>query len=82
MTDKADWLAGLQVGDPVVVQTGSGDKNEVHRIVRFTKTLIVTDKGWRFRRKDGWTPGADPWNFYSIEKPTPAQARKARKAGR
>lgn len=84
MTDKAEWLAGLKVGDPVVVRTGFPEMKRVHRIARFTKTLIVLDDGWRFRRKNGWTPGIDPWNFYWLEKPTRAQARKAkaRKAAR
>lgn len=82
MSDKAEWLARLNVGDPVVVRTWPYDKRHVRKALRFTKTLIVTDDGWRFRRRDGNLPGDDPWRMYWIEKPTAAEARKVRKAKR
>lgn len=79
MTAKSDWLAGLQVGDPVVVRTWPHKRRYyVGLVSRLTKTLIVTEGGWRFRRKDGWPPGNDPWRAQWIEKPTAAQARKAK----
>lgn len=82
--DKAKWLAGLKGGDPVVVKSNfSGRTVRVDRIKRFTKTLIVTEWGYRVRRRDGETPSVE-WHFaYTIEKPTAAQARKAKaeKAG-
>lgn len=84
MTDKADWLAGLKVGDPVVVRQQfvryRQKAQRPRRITRFTKTLIVTDDGWHFRRKDGYTPGED-WPARWIDEPTRAQTRKA-KAGK
>jgi hypothetical protein len=82
--DKAKWLAGLEVGDLVVVtSTWPTYTKRFRRIKRFTKTLIVTEDDWQFRRKDGYTPG-ESWPCFWIGEPTRAQARKAKagKAGR
>lgn len=76
MTEKADWLAALQVGDPVVVKSHFPKTTRVKRIARFTKRYIVTEDDWQFRRRDGYTPG-ESWPAHWIEKPTAAQARKA-----
>ena len=80
MTDKADWLTGLTVGDVVVVKTWPHKSRLIRRVSRFTKTLIVTDGGSRYRQKDGMEPG-DLWRTHWIVKPTAAQARKASKGG-
>lgn len=80
MSSDAEWLAGLKVGDPVVMRSWFPKIKRVDWIARFTKTLIVTDTGQRFQRTDGRTPGNSvwhSWNFHWIEKPTAAQARKA-----
>lgn len=80
MTEKSDWLAGLEVGDLVVVRSHFPETKRIKRIARFTKTLIVTEDGRQFRRRDGHSPGESRPGHW-IEKPTAAQACKA-KAGK
>ena len=84
MTDRAEWLAGLKVGDPVAVDIWPEKGGTVQRVARFTKQFIVADDGRRFRKRDGFMPGDDPWNLCNIKEPTRAPARKAkaRKVGR
>lgn len=77
MSDKADWLAGLKVGDPVIVRWSFPRRREIQTVVRLTDTLIETNDGLRFRRKDGYKPGCSSYHFRLIEQPTAAQARKA-----
>lgn len=86
MTDKSDWLAGLQVGDPVRMRFNTSKANQatMRRVARFTKTRIVLDNDSWVQRMDGCTPSACGCHWWLIEKPTAAQARKAKagKAGR
>lgn len=79
MTEKADWLAGLRKGDPVVVRSYQLDVEDIHRVTRFTGTLIITNCEQRFRRTDGGEFLTSSW---WLEKPTAAQARKAGKVAR
>lgn len=74
MTDKADWLAGLKVGDPVRMRLNTSNANHatVRRGAYFTKTRIVLDNASWFRRVDGRTPSACGCHWWLIEKPTAA----------
>jgi hypothetical protein len=81
MTDKADWLAGLKKGDPVVVTWYWPRRREVQTVVRLTDTRIVTHDGLYFRRRDGFKPGGTQSYFRSLSKPTAAQVHKASKGG-
>jgi hypothetical protein len=83
MTDKAKWLAGLQVGDPVRLHYANHDHTRLRVIGHLTATMVVTEDGRRFRRRDGYKPGVHTYYFGWIEEPTAAQAHKAKgKAGR
>jgi hypothetical protein len=72
MSDKADWLAWLKRGDPVVVRsTHFEDKHgSLTTVARFTPKQIVTLAGSRFRRKDGRRTGIASCERAWIEKPT------------
>lgn len=77
MTSKADWLARLQVGDEVIVQTSRlGSKGWLTTVARFTATLIVTANNSQFRRRDGDEPGRSGYHGRWLEEPT-AKARAA-----
>lgn len=47
-----EWLDNLRVGDKVIVDGDFGEGFET-TVKRFTPTLIVTDGGGRYRRKNG-----------------------------
>ena len=73
MSDKAEWLAKLQVGDPAIVQdTGIGGCRAGGLVVvgRFTATQIVTKDGWRYRRDSGSQIGGSAWHRGWLEEPT------------
>lgn len=83
MTDKAKWLAGLKVGDPVVVMsTHIGNRHgHLTAVARFTPTQIVTEAGSRFRRKDGKRTGVAGYESAWL-KETTAERETAIKAER
>lgn len=71
MTDKTDWLAGLQVGDEVVEMTSHiGAFGDLTTVTRVTTTQIVTTSGSRFRRKSGHGVGESGRVFTWIKEPT------------
>ncbi len=51
----SEWLEKLKVGDEVAVDSGL-DSTYITKVARLTATLIVTEKGGRFRRSDGFAP--------------------------
>lgn len=59
MKNRNDWLAGLSVGDEVLVtDSGYDAKQRSARVVRTTGSRIIlahpdTGEEWRFRRADG-----------------------------
>lgn len=82
MTDKADWLARLQVGDLVVVRSAhflDRYDGQLATVARFTPMQIVTQTGARFRRKDGQRTGVAHCASVWIEKPT-AEMERTNKA--
>lgn len=62
----SEWLDNLKVGDKVVVY----ERRPVAltTVKRLTKTLIFTERGSKYRRKDGHAPGE--WSTSSIHEPT------------
>ena len=68
-----EWLAGLKMGDTVVL-AGCGYRGEEIRLCRVdhaTKTLVQLNGGGRYRRKDGSPVGvaADPWSVRLFIRP-------------
>lgn len=69
MSDKAQsgrWA----VGEQVVVLEGIGGLKVAYytRILRLTKTQVVTDNGKRWRRADGWAIPYDDLNYRYIKR--------------
>lgn len=60
------WLENLQVGDEVYVST-TDSRDYLTKVVRFTKTLIVTTNDGKFKRS-GEAPGE--WTRSHILEPT------------
>jgi hypothetical protein len=61
-----DWLAGLQPGDTVMIETISryGSRLDAGRVVRLTKTQVVLDDGAKYALASGREVGTgnkDPW---------------------
>ncbi len=71
----SEWLQNLGAGDTVAVAAGSGygSRDRLTTVERFTKTLIITTDGSRFRRSDGRTMGGG-YHGQWLERPT--QERK------
>lgn len=73
MTDKADWLAGLREGDPVVVRSShiGDDLGRLGKIIRITPKQFVSERGSRYRREDGNLIGnSGSYHSVWIEEPT------------
>jgi hypothetical protein len=73
MTEKSDWLAGLEEGDPVLVRTShiGDDFGRLGKIVRITPKQFVTERGSRYRRTDGERIGlSGSYHSTWIEEPT------------
>lgn len=72
MSSKTEWLAGLKVGDLVIVHishfAGVGCLTAVRRL---TATQIVIGDGARFRRRDGDEVGPGGYYRRYLEEPTP-----------
>lgn len=79
MTDKAEWLAGLEVGDLVWIRWSSGKDARFQWVARLTKTRITTEDGSWFRRRDGKKPSGCGCCWRQIEQPTAVQARRAKR---
>ena len=71
MNDQ-EWLDGLKVGDEVVIL---GDRDYISKVERFTKTLIITTGGRKFR-KNGTSPGS--WYSGILAEPTKERVDKIR----
>lgn len=73
MTDKTDWLAGLKVGDEVVVQSthmGRG-VGRLDKVERLAPTRIVLEQSdIRFRRSNGRRTGSHGYHSSWLEQPT------------
>lgn len=72
MTEKSDWLTGLEEGDLVVEMSANPfDRHgRLATVARFTPKQIVTQHGRRFRRDSGDCVG-DSCSYRSwIEEPT------------
>lgn len=87
MADKADWLAGLAVGDRVielsvhVACAHCGDTYEVQRgtqVASVTALEIITTSGGRWHRADGKSSDGAGWRS-RLAQPTAAQAGKAKR---
>ena len=51
------WLAGLKVGDTVMVQNSAYQDGYLEsKVDRATKTLLIVGR-YRFKRADGWEQG-------------------------
>lgn len=76
------WLGNLKVNDPVVVLAGGVSSGcYVSRVERLTKTLIVTQDGRKFRRKDGNASG-DGYHRGWVEEPTPENLQQVEESVR
>ena len=62
-------LENLKVGDRVFYDSRS--TIGIYAIARLTQTQIILKNGQRFRRKDGWLIGRDPWAATMIRSLTP-----------
>lgn len=73
MSDDAEWLGSLQVGDLVIVEsTHIGGIKHLETIGRLTATQIILDNTTaRYRRTDGYRIGPYAYHRSWIEKPTP-----------
>ena len=68
--NMSEWLDKLQVGDEVVVDSSSiGAIPYITKVARLTETLIVTESGQRYRRKDGVTLGSGSYCSF-LQEPT------------
>lgn len=63
-----DWLENLKVADTVFVSRGSGLFKT--KVERFTKTLIISKGGFRFRRSCGSALGGGSWTTNHLLEPT------------
>ena len=73
MSEKTEWLAGLKVGDPVIVEsTHIGGIAYLATVERLTATqIIVGGTRARYRRQDGYRIGPYSYHRSWIEEPTP-----------
>lgn len=68
MTDRAEWLAALQVGDKVAIPGRWSNAGRVLAVDRLTATQIILANGTRFRRDTGRAVGsADGWNVAFLQ---------------
>lgn len=74
MTDA--WLAGLKVGDRVMVWSTAVRRHELATVSRLTPTQIIDDTGTRYRRSDGSAIGR--YAFRSLDEPTPKRLADVR----
>lgn len=74
--NNKEFLDNLAVGDTVVVE--SNDRRNLTKVVRFTKTQIVTTKGSKFSRDTGTNIGGDHWNHSFLQEPTQERLDKIR----
>lgn len=68
MSDK-EWLAGLQVGDAVMVETSGASVSRLDEraVAKITKTQVVLNDGERYNRETGRKVGArDSFVFHFI----------------
>ena len=51
-----EWVACLKEGDTVITRLGYSfnRREEISKVARITRTLIVLEGGQRFRRRDGY----------------------------
>lgn len=70
---EKEWLDNLKVGDRVVIL---GSQDYLSKVERFTKTLIITEGGRKFR-KDGASPGSG-WDRGILVEPTPERVNTIR----
>jgi hypothetical protein len=70
-----DWLKELKVGDEVfVMRSGWGVQGHYAKVIRLTKTLIITQKGLskeKWRISDGGIPGGSVWSQTHLAQVTP-----------
>lgn len=62
----SEWLENIKVGDEVGFRwggLGATRRISIHTVVKVTKTQIVTDKGGRYSRKDGYEIGSKNERF-------------------
>ncbi len=72
MSDYADWLKNLKVGDRVIVDDLGPGIGAFDKVAKFTLSQIVTGRGHRFRREDGRRVGKGTiWTRLSLNEPTP-----------
>lgn len=65
----SESLENLKVGDKVFYDNRSAIG--IYAIARLTQTQIILKNGQRFRKKDGWLIGRDPWAATMIKPLTP-----------
>ena len=70
----------LKIGDKVIVSKSVYGTHTKHvtKIARITKTLFITESGYRFSKKFLLTPG-ETWNFSSLKEWTPETEEQIRK---
>ncbi len=77
---EREWLDSLKIGDTVVILGRIGDC--VSTVERFTKTLIITKGGKKFRKDGGRerTPPGSIWNSLLLAEPTEERLATIRQA--
>lgn len=71
-----EWLDNLKVDDAVVIL--GRDRDWISTVERFTKTLIITKGGKKFR-KNGTSPGSI-WDNETLTEPTEERLGTIRRA--
>lgn len=73
--EDMSWVAALQEGAPVLLETREGLYR--HLVTRVTPKQIVVGEHWKFRREDGEEIGrTDKWYFRSLVEPTEANMQR------
>jgi len=81
MSDRFDWLAGLKVGDEVVVRNYRMGGDYLESVAAATKTTVTLENGTKFRRKDGEKTPRDQWYNPDLIQPTPELRAKIALSG-
>ncbi|AEJ01239.1 hypothetical protein Nit79A3_1407 [Nitrosomonas sp. Is79A3] len=63
-----EWLKNLKPGDEVCICRYEGKC--IAKVDRVTKTMIITDDGYRFNKSRGYVVGAPDWSRLHIDEPT------------
>jgi hypothetical protein len=70
-TEREQWLAGLKVGDEVVVRNYRTGGDYLRSVAAANKTTVALDNGTEFRREDGEKTPRDQWTNPDLIQPTP-----------